>query len=109
VFVGRTLLDLGSRQHGSDMIEPAALGRPVIVGAFTGNFAEPMAQFRAAKAMIEVGTAAELSEAIAELLGNPAGAREMGERARGVVRARQGATARHMEVILRQMKGTGLA
>src|SRR5207237_2238449 len=42
VFVGRTLVDLGPRQHGSDMIEPAALGRPVIVGRFTGNFAEAM-------------------------------------------------------------------
>src|SRR6185295_12989890 len=27
VFVGRTVVDLGSRQHGSDMIEPAALGK----------------------------------------------------------------------------------
>ena len=32
VFVGRTLLDQGQRQRGSDMIEPAALAKPTIVG-----------------------------------------------------------------------------
>ena len=58
VFVGRTLLDLGPRQHGSDMIEPAALGKPTIVGPFTGNFAEVMNQFRGDRAMIEIATAA---------------------------------------------------
>src|SRR5207244_12814148 len=41
VFVGRTLVDLGPRQHGSDMIEPAALAKPTIVGPFKGTFAEP--------------------------------------------------------------------
>src|SRR5690606_10044041 len=54
VFVGRTLVDLGHRQHGSDMIEPAALAKPVIVGPFTHNFADAMRKFRAAEAMVEV-------------------------------------------------------
>src|SRR5580704_10462580 len=35
VFSGRSLVDLGHRQHGSDMIEPAALAKPSIVGPFT--------------------------------------------------------------------------
>src|SRR5439155_3933873 len=42
VVVGRTLVDLGSSQHGSDMIEPAALAKPTIVGPYTGNFADAM-------------------------------------------------------------------
>jgi len=50
VFVGRSLVDLGPRQHGSDMIEPAALAKPVIVGPYTGNFAEPMRKFTEADA-----------------------------------------------------------
>ena len=54
VFVGRTLADLGHRQHGSDMIEPAALGKPVVVGPFTANFAEAMNCFRQADAMVVV-------------------------------------------------------
>src|SRR5438045_2935467 len=53
-FVGRTLVDLGPRQHGSDMIEPAALRRPVIVGPYTANFAEAMNRFRQNESIIEV-------------------------------------------------------
>ena len=45
VFVGRSLVDLGPRQHGSDMIEPAAMAKPVIVGPWTHNFSEAMARF----------------------------------------------------------------
>src|SRR5688572_17350686 len=53
VFVGRTLVDLGPRQHGSDMIEPAALAKPVIVGPYTGNFADVMARFGTVDAIME--------------------------------------------------------
>ena len=103
VFVGRTLVDLGARQHGSDMIEPAALGRPTVVGRYTGNFAEVMNQFRAADAMREVGTADELGGAIDALLTNRDEATAMGSRAQDVVRREQGATGRNVEVILRHL------
>src|SRR5205085_4783192 len=68
VFVGRTLVDLGPRQHGSDMIEPAALGKPVIVGPFTGNFAEAMSRFVAADAMIVVDNEEALERSVGVLL-----------------------------------------
>ena len=68
VFVGRTLVDLGPQQHGSNMIEPAALGKPVVVGPFTGNFAEPMNAFLAADAVKVVGDADALGAEVAELL-----------------------------------------
>ena len=100
VFVGRTLVDLGTRQHGSDMIEPAALGKPTIVGPFTGNFAEVMNQFRAAQAMREVAKAADLAAVVDELLRDAPGANKMGARARDVVLGAQGATSRHVELIL---------
>jgi 3-deoxy-D-manno-octulosonic-acid transferase len=101
VFVGRTLVDLGPRQHGSDMIEPAALARPVIVGKYAGNFADVMQRLREAKAVREVGDAAGLGRAVGELLENAAGASDMACRAQDVVRNEQGATARHVEVVLR--------
>ena len=41
--VGRSLVDLGQRQHGSDLIEPAGLGKPVVHGPYMTNFAEPAA------------------------------------------------------------------
>jgi 3-deoxy-D-manno-octulosonic-acid transferase len=100
VFVGRTLVDLGHRQHGSDMIEPAALGKAVVVGPFTGNFAEAMNCFRGAEAMVEVATLGELQNAIEGLLMDRARANALGARAREVVRANQGATQRHARLIL---------
>jgi 3-deoxy-D-manno-octulosonic-acid transferase len=102
VFVGRTLMDLGPRQHGSDMIEPAALAKPVIVGPFTGNFTEPMNRFRSADAIRVVRDESQLGEAIGQILAAPQPARQMGLRAQAVVRHEQGATARHVQAILEQ-------
>jgi 3-deoxy-D-manno-octulosonic-acid transferase len=104
IFVGRSLVDLGPRQHGSDMIEPAALGKPVIVGPFTHNFAEAMNKLREAKAVVEVTTDRELEEAVGRLLENREEAKEMGRRAAGVVRENQGATDRHAAVILEMLQ-----
>ena len=100
VCVGRTLVDLGPKQHGSDMMEPAALGKPVIVGPYTGNFADVMARFRAADAMREVSSPAELSAAVRELLSTPPTARAIGQRAQQVVIEGKGATERHVQAIL---------
>ncbi|MFT3785589.1 MAG: glycosyltransferase N-terminal domain-containing protein [Tepidisphaeraceae bacterium] len=104
VFVGRSLVDLGPKQHGSDMLEPAALTKPTIVGPFTGNFAEPMNAFRAAQSMIEVSTPDGLHAAIQELLTDPARATDLGTRARQVVQQNRGATDRHVERILELLK-----
>jgi 3-deoxy-D-manno-octulosonic-acid transferase len=106
VFVGRTLLDLGPKQHGSDMIEPGALAKPVIVGPFTGNFTEVMNRFREASAIREVRDAAQLRQAVGELLLSPIAAREMGERAQSVVIANKGATGRHVKAILELLESS---
>ncbi len=100
VFVGRTLVDLGSKQHGSDMIEPAALARPVIVGPYTGNFADVMRRFQEKDAMRIVQNKSELRDAMLKLLAAPREATALGQRAQDVVRAEQGATERHVAVIL---------
>ena len=103
VFVGRTLVDLGPRQHGSDMIEPAGLGKPVVVGPYTANFAAAMSYFREAKALVEINSGKEMGEAIGRLLSNPDDAKVMGQRAREVVVRGRGATERHVELILRHL------
>jgi 3-deoxy-D-manno-octulosonic-acid transferase len=100
VFVGRTLVDLGPRQHGSDMIEPAALAKPVVVGPHTANFADTMSRFKAADAIMEVQTPDQLGEAISVLLSSPQQAREMGKKAQQVVINEKGATERHAWVLL---------
>jgi 3-deoxy-D-manno-octulosonic-acid transferase len=100
VFVGRSLVDLGSRQHGSDMIEPAALAKPIIVGPFTANFAGPVRKLRSAEAILEADDGPSLGESVRVLLHTPSEATAMGRRAQDVVRREQGATARHVEAIL---------
>ena len=104
VFVGRSLVDLGAKQNGSDMIEPAALGKPVIVGRFTQNFLEPMNAFRAAKAIIEVSDITDLGASIERLLNDPDERRQLGDAARQVVETQRGSTERHLEVILPMIK-----
>jgi 3-deoxy-D-manno-octulosonic-acid transferase len=109
VFVGRTLVNLGPSQHGSDMIEPAALGKPVIVGPFTGNFAEAMNKLRAAEAVMEVVDEATLAETVSVLRYSPEEAAGMGRRAQAVVMKEKGATLRHAEVIVGLLNKRGRA
>ena len=101
VFVGRSLVNLGSKNWGSDMIEPAALAKPVAIGPWTHNFSEAVRSFKAAEAMVEVSDATALVETVARWLSHSAEAKELGKRAQEVVRANQGATARHVSLILR--------
>jgi 3-deoxy-D-manno-octulosonic-acid transferase len=100
VFVGRTLLDLGPSQHGSDMIEPTALAKPTVVGPFTGNFAQPMRHFRAENALVEIPAPSALAPAIADLLTHRDSANFMARRAQDTVRAHRGATRRHAQTLL---------
>lgn len=99
VFVGRSIVDLGPRQHGSDMIEPAALAKPTVIGPYTANFAEAVRKFLEADAMLEATDEESLEQSIAVLLSTPSEAMAMAARAREVVRQGQGATQLHVSVI----------
>jgi len=103
IFVGRSLVDLGSRQHGSDMIEAAAVGRPVIVGPWTGNFAEAVRKLSEASGLEIVQDGRQLGTAVAELLASAEKAAAMGARARQVVEREVGATDRHVAAIMQQL------
>ncbi len=86
------------------MIEPAALAKPVIVGPYTGNFAEAMIKLRKDDAVMEVSDEATLTEAVRILISTPEQAKPMGKRAQDVVKREQGATARHAQVVLELLK-----
>jgi 3-deoxy-D-manno-octulosonic-acid transferase len=103
VFVGRSLVDLGPRQHGSDMIEPAALGKPVLVGPFTGNFEEPVRALKSADAIVEVLSSDELTRSIVALLHDGERRTRLGVAARQVVSTHRGATEKLLAKLLEHL------
>lgn len=89
-FVGGSLVPNG----GHNLLEPAALGKPVLSGPHLFNFLEISAQLRAAGALREVQDAAQLAQAVSELWGDPGGTQAMRDAGLGVLKANQGALAR---------------
>ena len=87
VFMGGTLAARG----GHNILEPALFGKAVIVGPHMENFAGVAEEFRAAGAVVEVGGAEELADAVERVLADDGG---VGARARECAEARRGATAR---------------
>ncbi|MGV8843083.1 MAG: 3-deoxy-D-manno-octulosonic acid transferase [Pseudomonas sp.] len=89
-FVGGSLVANG----GHNLLEPAALGKPVLSGPHLFNFLEIAAQLRSAGALQEVTDAATLAEQVAILWREPARAVQMREAGLAVLHANQGALAR---------------
>ena len=88
VFMGGTLASRG----GHNLLEPAYCGKPVIAGPNLQNFPDIARDFRAAKALLEIESARDLPAAVDRLLRDAGLRRELGERGRGLSRARAGAT-----------------
>ena len=85
---------------GSDPMEVAALGKPLVVGPFTENFRLPVSSLAQADAIRVVQTAAELPGAIGRILEDRAAASALGSRAKETVRRNQGATERTATAIV---------
>ncbi len=87
VFIGGTF----SSRGGQNMLEPAALGKPIVSGPSLSNFAD------VAKALVDAGgmrvldNPVELGLALGELLSSPGLARSAGEKGREAVRSGRGA------------------
>jgi len=96
-FVGRSLVPMG----GSDPMEVAALGKPVVVGPHTGNFRLPIEALATSDAVRVVSDGRELGETVTSLLRMPELREELGSRARAVVTQHQGATNRTADGIMR--------
>jgi 3-deoxy-D-manno-octulosonic-acid transferase len=95
VFIGGSLIPHG----GQNMLEPAAVGRPVIHGPHMGNFAEMRDLFRQAGAAIQVEDGIGLGEKLAALLDDPARADRMGKAGRQIVEAHRGAGRRTVDLL----------
>jgi len=94
VFVGRSLVRPGG---GQNMMEPAALGKAVVVGPYTGNFRPEMRLLRDASGISIVANEDELAAEIDLLLSNKDHAQRKGRYARHVVTASRGVVERTMD------------
>ncbi|MCC7695485.1 lipid IV(A) 3-deoxy-D-manno-octulosonic acid transferase [Janthinobacterium sp. EB271-G4-7A] len=94
-FVGGSLLPLG----GQNLIEPAALGKPVLIGPHTFNFALVTEQAIAAGGAALVADADALMAQASALLQDPARLAVMGEKALAFANQHRGATPRTIAAI----------
>lgn len=100
VFVGRSLVPMG----GSDPIEAAALGKPVIIGFYSDNFQMPVKAMQKAKAIHVVESELQLASAVQDFLKDSSNAKDSGSRARQVVIENQGATQQTVEKIIQSLE-----
>jgi 3-deoxy-D-manno-octulosonic-acid transferase len=94
-FVGGSLVEHG----GHNMMEPASLGKPVIVGPHTFNFRGEVDLLVAADGLAQVADAEALHATLLRWLREPAVAAQVGARGRDAILASKGATARTLEVL----------
>ena len=84
--------------EGHNIIEPAALGKPVLTGDVARNFRQTLAALTGADAVVAVPGDGKLEGAIVELLDNPDKCAALGERARAAVDKERGATDKTIDL-----------
>ncbi|MCB9845762.1 MAG: hypothetical protein H6811_07250 [Phycisphaeraceae bacterium] len=101
VIVGRSFGSL----HGSDPSEPAALGRPIVMGPRFEDFREIVDALAAAGGLIHA-TREDLAQVLRELVLDSVRRRAVGDRARECVLANRGASERAAALIARLLSPT---
>jgi 3-deoxy-D-manno-octulosonic-acid transferase len=94
-FVGGSLVPIG----GHNVLEPAALGVPVVVGPYMFNFAEINASLLDAGAEQQVLDGDELGAAITRLLADEALRKRVGQAAQHAFEREQGSVLRTLAII----------
>ena len=94
-FIGGSLLPYG----GQNLIEACAVGKPVILGPHTYNFAEAAERAVEAGAAVRVSDEAELVRELQDLLKNPQRRHRMGQAGLKFSRQHQGATEKVMNLL----------
>ncbi len=98
-FVGGSLVPVG----GHNILEPAALGRPIITGPHYFNFNDITKQFLKADAAILINNTEELAETVIMLFKSTAQRHNMGDAALKIIANSQGASKRLVNLIKRHI------
>ena len=98
-FVGGSLVPIG----GHNVLEPAALGLPVLFGPQMHNFVAARELLLERDAAIEIADAAQLAEELAVLLAHPERCQTMGEAGAAAVAGNRGALKRLLTIIEAQI------
>lgn len=99
-FIGGSLLKYG----GQNLIEAASMGKPILIGKYTYNFAEATKNAVKAGAVIQVKNAEELRDRIQYLLHNAPKREKMQQAALCFSEASTGATTRMMKLIAQYLR-----
>ncbi|MGH2626099.1 MAG: 3-deoxy-D-manno-octulosonic acid transferase, partial [Anaerolineales bacterium] len=95
VFIGGSLVPSG----GHNLLEPAALARPILFGPHMENFAEATALFVERGAAVQVRGAEALAPELARLLRDPSAGSRMGKAALECLAAHRGACDRTVALL----------
>lgn len=104
VVVGRTFDPLG----GSDMMEPVALGKATVVGPHTENFVDTAGALEDGGGLVRT-SAEKLASCLRALIEDPDRRAALAAAGREVIRVNQGATDRHVELLLSLLPGRSMS
>ncbi len=96
-LIGGSLLPFG----GQNLIEACSVGKPVLIGPHTYNFAQASLQAVASGAAVRVQDVSELAQSVRDLLCQPERLTEIGSAGLTFVNANRGATAQAVALISR--------
>jgi 3-deoxy-D-manno-octulosonic-acid transferase len=102
VFVGKSLCAEG----GQNFIEPAILGRAIVVGPHLENFPVISDDFLKAGAMVQATDKAGLERALRDLCADASLRESYGRKAKALVDAKRGSVRRSVEMIRGILSGT---
>ncbi|MDD5504249.1 MAG: 3-deoxy-D-manno-octulosonic acid transferase [Candidatus Omnitrophica bacterium] len=95
VFVGGSLV----RRGGHNIVEPAALSKPIILGPHTFNFRDMVAVFLEKEAVVIAKDGSSLERIMEGLLKDETRAERLGQKAALVVKSNTGAAQRTLRII----------
>ena len=96
IIMGKTL---AGNNEGQNIIEPAAMGKPVICGPQLKNFRQALDALVKGDAVLRVMKDSELTDAVRHLLSDPAERQALGERASAVMLKSRGALEKVLAAI----------